>query len=296
MEMNSQQLNPIIGKMRYNEVSAILPDIAFPYAIVKGEVLSLYAYGDVGQRTSSDVDILVSRNHLEEMDQVLTQHGFSTTTRNRREAVMALAFSHQVKPYVTRRAFLSIDLDINFDIFWGEYTGPRVDMDDFISDAEPVEIYGVTVMTLPMDKTFVQLVLHHYKEMNSLYLLAEHNYIRRNLFQDLYFLVKRNPKTCSPAAVKEQCEKCGARPYAFYMVYYSSLVFPDAMWQPYIEILRSEEGEALLDWYGLSEQERKRWRVDFSARLDAPSVLEYIQQDLTKQDLEKIRRNREVFG
>ena len=158
MEMNSQQLNPIIGKMRYNEVSAILPDIAFPYAIVKGEVLSLYAYGDVGQRTSSDVDILVSRNHLEEMDQVLTQHGFSTTTRNRREAVMALAFSHQVKPYVKRRAFLSIDLDINFDIFWGEYTGPRVDMDDFISDAEPVEIYGVTVMTLPMDKTSCTII------------------------------------------------------------------------------------------------------------------------------------------
>ena len=61
MEMDSQQLNPIIGKMRYNELSAILPDIAFPYAIVKGEVLSLYAYGDVGQRVSSDVDILVSQ-------------------------------------------------------------------------------------------------------------------------------------------------------------------------------------------------------------------------------------------
>ena len=296
MEMDPLQLNPIIGKMRYNELSAILPDVAFPYAVVKGEVLSLYAYGAVGQRTSSDVDILVSRSHLEEMDRVLIQHGFSTTTKNRREAVMALAFSHQVKPYVKRRAFLSIDLDINFDIFWGEYTGARVDMDDFLSDAQPVEIYGVKVMTLPMGKTFVQLVLHHYKEMNSLYLLAEHNYIRRSLFQDLYFLVKRNPQTCSPEAVMAQCEACGAMPYAYYMVYYSSLVFPDAVWQPYIEILRNEEGEALLDSYGLSEQERKRWRVDFSVRLDAPSVLEYIQQDLTQQDWDKIQRNREVFG
>ena len=296
MEMDSQQLNPIIGKMRYNELREIVPDIAFPYAVVKGEVMSLYAYGSAGQRVSSDVDILISRDHLEEMGLILARHGFTSTAKNRREAVMALAFSHQIKPYTKRRAFLSVDLDINFDIFWGEYAGTRVDMDTFLCDVKPVEIYSVTVMTLPLDKTFVQLILHHYKEMNSLYLLAEHNYIRTNLFQDVYYLLKQNPEGCSPVAVSACCHRYGATPYAYYMVYYASLVFPDAMWAPYLEALHSAEGEALLDKYGLCEAEAKTWRIGFGKRLDAPSVLEYMRPDLTEADLAKIRQNRDVFG
>ncbi|MFQ9800103.1 MAG: hypothetical protein ACLR23_15470 [Clostridia bacterium] len=85
---------------------------------------------------------------------------------------------------------------IHVGIFWGSTAGsPRVDMDDVtISDAEPVEIYGVTVMTLPMDKTFVQLVLHHYKDGGQLQLLAEHNYIRRNLFHRSIFSREKKSK------------------------------------------------------------------------------------------------------
>lgn len=88
--------------------------------------------------------------------------------------------------------FIVSIVDINYDSFFGEYTGKRVDIDNFLSDTIEMEIYGVKVKTLSPLKAMVQLILHHYyKEMNSIYHLASHDNINYNMLKDVYYLCEK---------------------------------------------------------------------------------------------------------
>lgn len=58
-----------------------------------------------------------------------------------------------------------------------------------------MEIYGVKVKTLPPIKAMIQLILHHYKDMNSLFLLATRKSIKYDILKDVYYLLKNNLDT-----------------------------------------------------------------------------------------------------
>ena len=49
-------------------------------------------------------------------------------------------------------------------------------------------------------------------------------------------------------------------------------------------------------YYGLAEKERKPWKVDFQTRLETDNLYELIKDDLTEEDIEKLERNRRIFG
>ena len=68
-----------------------------------------------------------------------------------------------------------------------------------------MNIFGFKAKVLDPMKALVALVLHHYKELNSLHQLsrAEHPY-KEKLFNDIYFLIINN--TCiSPHNFFEIC-------------------------------------------------------------------------------------------
>ena len=52
------------------------------YVIIKGEPLSMLAYGYFGCRTSHDIDILIDRKNVSILDQILNKHGFYQLNRN----------------------------------------------------------------------------------------------------------------------------------------------------------------------------------------------------------------------
>ena len=53
----------------------------FSYAVIKGEALSVQAFGAPGRRSSADIDLLVDKSQLKKLEQVLTEHGFTTEPR-----------------------------------------------------------------------------------------------------------------------------------------------------------------------------------------------------------------------
>lgn len=141
-----------------------------PYAVIKGEPLSLLAYGKTAMRHVGDIDILISRDNMGNLLKCLDMDGFEPSKVTREEQISAILCSHQILPFTKRLpGYGDVTVDINFDIFWGEYEGKRVDINSFLSDALYKEIYGVAIKTLPPLKNMVQLVLHHYKDMNSIF-------------------------------------------------------------------------------------------------------------------------------
>lgn len=268
----------------------------FPYAVVKGEALSIEAYNKLDQRHIGDIDILLPRNKLSSIENILINADFTTTAKTRSDRIIMLSNSHQVAPWIKLFPPIgNIEIDINFDLFWGEYTGKRIDVDVFLSDTLEMDIYGVKVKTLPPLKAMIQLVLHHYKDLNSIFLIATRQTIKQNMFKDVYYLLKNNLDTITLDKLYATSSEYGIIPYVFYVLYYTGQVFDDEILKLYIEAFRTSEGEALLNCYGLCAKEQKEWKYDFKTRLESDNLYELIKDDLTEKDREKIALNKRVF-
>lgn len=83
MEKNELDRNSVIGKIRFSEFSMIRKDLeVIPYAIIKGEALSVLVYGKEARRISNDIDILVSRDNISIFEDILKKHGYQTKQSN----------------------------------------------------------------------------------------------------------------------------------------------------------------------------------------------------------------------
>ena len=286
---------------RYIQLKKILSDVTIPYAVIKGEPLSLFCYNEKSVRNSQDIDILIDRQHVLYFERLLQENDFKMLINqnefiNRESRILCISQSHQIPPYVKETPNQQIEIDLNFDIFWGEYTGKRIDIAEFLADTIVQDIYGCKVKTLPSLKAMVQLILHHYKEMNSIYHLSGHNSINYAMFRDLYYLWKNNQESISLDKLYQISAEYEIAPYVFYILYFTNEIFHDTELEEYVEAFRTSEGAALLDYYGLAEKERKSWKVNFRTRLESNNIYELIKDDLTQEDLEKLERNRRIFG
>ena len=299
-EITSNPQFVFINKQRYNGLVNDIKEMlqVTPYAFIKGECLSILAYGKAGVRMFSDIDILLPRQSLCSFESVLIAKGYKTDfsqLESRKKRVLCCSASHQLMPYRKTIKMLDLEIDLNFDIFWGEYTGKRIDMTSFLYDTIDIEIYGIVVKTLPPFKAMVQLILHHYKDMNSIFLLATHKSIKYDMFKDVYFLLKNNLDTITINKLYSISAEYEIIPYVYYVLYYTWKVFDDEILKRYVDVFRTSEGEALLNCYGLCSKERKEWKYNFKTRLESDNIYNLIKDDLTEKDKEKIAINKSIF-
>lgn len=290
---------------RYQAVRGVLNDIektSIPYALVKGAVLSTVAYGNPYARHSGDIDLLIRRSDIDEVKQLLLNQGFvqGRVTANgvqpfsRRELLFQTALSHQAAPFVKDTGHPlcpCVNVDVNMDILWGE-SGRQSDMDFVLAHMETVDICGITVQKLSREMEFIALCLHHYKDMNSLYLLAQGS-LKLSLFCDIYFYIKR----CRPdiSKMKALCGRLDVLDYVYYCVYYTGQVFDDPMLSSYQTALEIETSESILPTFGLAEDERHEWDISFSHRIFDCDISDYFHKKLSRKAWEKIHLNAEYM-
>ena len=290
--------NKLRGTVMYHSIKEIFNKINhIPYAIVKGEPLSMMAYGMPGCRNSRDIDILVHRENLYLIEGLLTHAGYFASANNyniRGNRLVYLCVSHQLPQY--HNATKSVFVDLNFDVFWGEYDGKRIDINDFLSDTIEMNIHGVKVKTLSPIKMLLHLILHHYRDMNSIFLLATRNSINKNMFKDVFNLLMNNMDVISIKDLLSISEKYDIVPYAYYVLYYTNKVYCDRILEKYVQAFRTKDGEKLLNCYGLCTEERKIWKYDFETRLESEDLYSLIEADLNDKDHQKISINKGLFG
>lgn len=284
------------SKLRYIECTELFKRLEkIKYAVVKGEPLSLAAYGEVGRRPSNDIDILVPKTEIKKVEEILIECGFESSKKQTREnRVFCLTQSHQIMPYVKHTPIINAIVDVNFDVFWGEYKGMPINMEAFLSDTINVNIYNNSVKTLKPEKLFIQLCLHHYKELNSIFLLFDHNFYRNSSFLDVYLLIKKNFSFNNVEDICSYCQKLEIAPYVYFVVYYTNRLFENEVLKALVERLKCQEGVDLLEHFGL-DGERRKWHIDFETRMSMGSLHEYLAKILTKNDLKKIYINQKYF-
>lgn len=283
-------------------VFAQLQQFSIPYAVMKGAVLSLTAYGSTFYRSSGDIDLLINRKHVNKLKNILLENGFvqgkitdhGIVPYSRAEIVFQASLSHQTAPFVKETGnplVPYINIDINLDLFWRE-SKRNIDMEFVLSQIENVEIGGVQTNKLCREMEFVALCLHHYKDMNSLYLLTRFG-LRLDEFCDLYFYLKQN--NLNVTKLLSISEELDVKEYIYYCVFYTNQIFCDSALQCYLERLYTPEGEKILNHFGLCSDEYTQWNLSFEERLLSEHLPEYLTSILEKEKIKKIQVNREMM-
>jgi hypothetical protein len=285
------------NELFYSKLKPVFNDLhQIPYAVIKGEVLSVMAYGDIGFRDSGDIDILVSRNNINEISEILNKYGFrnmlydadgSLREMTRKEKIMFMN-SHQVAPfYSTKDIGTDMSIDVNVDLFWGEYTSERISVDSFLGETQFMDIHGCKVKTLSILHSFIEVCLHHYKEMNSIYSFYMKNPFSTYMYQDLYCFYKRHFENNSDSLVQFVLEH-NLQEIFYFLFYYTNKVFQDPSLNKIIEVFEVPSAIENIKYYGLAENERKQWQQPFEERLDHADLFSLIKSDLNEADLKKI--------
>lgn len=272
------------------------------YAVVKGAVLSKMIYGDCFLRRSGDIDILISRENIEKVKRFLGDDGFvqgrmtldGVVPYSRQELLFQSLMSHQIAPFVkccTSNVHKHAKIDINLDIMWGE-NERKTDMQYVLGFTEMVNICDTKIRKFTNEMEFIALCLHHYKDMNSIYLLSESR-LRLKLFYEIYLYIKKCKLNLD--ILLKLGEKLSVTKYLYYCLYYVDTIFADAEVKRYKEFLYTAEAENIIDYMGLSENERIKWDIGFIDRLLMPDMEQYLRKVLPHEYLQKIEVNRRLM-
>ena len=295
--MNKEKSKNIyaFSHIRYRELNEIFHNISFPYAVIKGEPLSFYMYGEFGRRNSADIDILISRKNLKNMEELLAENNFSTKKLNRHDQIMSRCFSHSSLPYKKRIVIGTLEIDLNYDLFWGEYTGERINIDEFLEDTVQMEIWECKIQTLSLIKTFIQLSLHHYREINQIFLIYKNGFINFDKLKDINTLLQNNIQKLPADSLLSICENYKIVPYVYYILYYTYMVTHNEILTNYIDTFDTYEGRKLINCYGLNSKERKEWKIDIYERMKSHDLSRIIETDLTEKDFQKMNDIRRII-
>ncbi|WP_270564236.1 nucleotidyltransferase family protein [Clostridium beijerinckii] len=299
------RFNKISTSERYKACQPILEELEklyIPYAIIKGAVLSKVAYGDIKIRKSGDIDLLLQRKDVDIVKKIMLKNGFvqGRVTDNglapfsRQELIFQSSLSHQMAPFIKKSNNMLhpyIHVDVNFDILWGE-SKQKADMEFILSKTENMQIYGVVIKKLTPAMEFIALCLHHYKHINSIYLLANGD-LKLSMFCDIFFYIKNNNILCDELI--EICSKLNVTEYIYYCIFYTNEIFKDECLADYLSIMQNDKSKYILNTFGLNEQERKLWSVSFEERLFCDGFNEYFMSLLDSRDREKIHLNVSMF-
>lgn len=284
------------------EIFHFLENERIPYAVVKGAVLSQRIYGDETSRLSGDVDILLPRKYADAVKDSFVQNGFQQgritggeiVPYTRQEKVFQATQSHQLAPFVcfTGNSLCPfVNYDLNVELFWGE-SSRHTDMEWFLCDTVPMTVGNVEVQTLTVEKEFAALCLHHYKDWNSVYLIAERGVPLSHFFDIYGYLLTQRPDAQKLRAV---CDRLGATKYVYFCVQYVDELFGQPCTAEYLDTLKTPDGEELINKYGLHESEQRTWNVSLAERIFEDAFPARFAQLLTERDREIIRLNRAMM-
>ena len=282
-----------------------LEQAGIPYAVVKGPVLSVMAYGGEGRRLSGDLDLLAAPGDVRAVGAALREEGFcqghwgedgQPVPCTREEDIFHTSYTHQTVPFLKRTAsrfFPAVNVDVNTDLFWGEHPTP-CDMEAVLSHREEAVIGGVRLAKLQPAMEFIALCLHHYKDSHSLFMIAEGK-MKLSLFCDLYAYPLRQREHLPPERVLAFARRLGAAPYVAWCLEATRLLFQDARLEPLAAAFREAADPDAADRIGLEPGEYKTWPLTLPERLLGADRTAVFQGILNEKDRRKIAVNRRMM-
>lgn len=298
------QKNKVLNFNRINSCAKIfqtLEDLKIPYAVIKGAYLDKIAYKNIGLRFSYDIDFLIEKRNYKRLHKLMLECGFiagewnvkeKKIDKTSRESVLYnFIYTHQAAPYVKIEKHdgydQDISVDLNFSISWGEDEQGLSLTSQLLEDTQIVEYENIKYRVLNLEAFLIQICMHSYRDMNTLFLIKIGKFKLR-LLCDVFYYVFFNADKLNADKFINICKQHNYEKYIYYVLYYTTEVFDNFPWIDYVMKCIKPEDESFLNTYGISADEIKQWPIGFRDRVMSCNLFDTIRSSLTEEDIKKI--------
>lgn len=161
------------------EICNALNNNKIQYVLLKGIILSNFAYEDIGERIFNDIDILINSDQISEAVKVLDEIGYiqgkydhatkNIVPSNRRELVTMPLISHQIQPLIKKvdsefLNYIKVDIQFSLDLMTNNKTDELVE--SFIKNRKKVELREGLLFRPEWEDMLIFCCIHFYKEAN----------------------------------------------------------------------------------------------------------------------------------
>jgi len=300
-----EKVNLLKQKALYKELGGLFHELnqrTIPYVHIKGITLAIAAYWKPGYRSFNDIDLLIDKRDRKVLTEILQQHGFNqeklTVDHNmvsysNLDKMYYIVNTHQLAPFIKKTSnplcpYISIDL--NFSLLWGEEKNRKIDITSFIEDRVPFTFYGSEFYILNPEKNLLQICLHAYKDLNSIFIMSVKNPYTIKTFHEIYLFIKNTVIDWNSfiLLVKQN----GLANFIYTIFYYLSELFEDRDIVCIAARIKPEDSETI-HTFGLTEEEKYFWNIDIKDRLCCENLSDKVQSQLTEKHRKKLLHNHE---
>lgn len=181
-----------------NTLSAMLKNVSFPYAVLKGGYLA--SQYPKGLRTSNDVDFLVGQTHITDLADLLKANGFQQgelkndtfVAASRAEILKSRMNRGETIPFVKKIDLPELEyceIDINFSLDYKAKQNKEL-VSALLRNAEPrIHTENGTLRTLSNTDFIIHLCVHLFKEATVINWVNMGRDLSLYKFMDLYMLL-----------------------------------------------------------------------------------------------------------
>lgn len=245
----SQRIRVELQKEYIEIISAALVEANIEHVFLKGSVLSSTIY-PVGTRAFNDIDILVSKNSIQGVKNVLYELGFLQGKYNYKSGTVdefnkdalnqSLNTRGELAPFVKivdEIAIKTIDVDVNFSLDW-----KPVDHDEavahFLNQRILVPINkNHSIYSLKEEHLFIHLCCHFYKDSALTDLVKKRKVLDLYKFVDIYTFIQTYFGKINPEKIFRDSVKYGFDIPVYFTLSCIIEVFPDILATNNVEIL-----------------------------------------------------------
>ena len=272
-----------------------------PYAVIKGAYLEKVAYMNKGVRASNDLDLLIRKCDYKKVSEILVSEGFACMSldwktnkyvglTDRARLLYNHIYSHQscsFFKYLSEEVYTKVD--INFSITWGEDPHGTLMSEELLSGYVRKVNYRDIIFNAFEPVAFLfQVCLHSYRDMNSILLLKREKYKLARLC-DVYYYVINKEESIDKSNFIELVNRYSYEKPIYYILYYVSEFFGENLWIDTVLDSIEPKDKLFINQFGLSEDEKKVWPIDFKERILSEHLYDRIESLIDEDDLQKMR-------
>jgi Uncharacterised nucleotidyltransferase len=209
------------------------------YVLMKGAVLSLGVYNDLGSRDFADNDILIHRHDISKVTELLKQKGYIqgnenkknglVESANRREVMLRPMVSHEIYPFAKSiEDGLFIDthyLDIHFsvDLLTTNKTDDKVQQ--MLEDSITIPFSDINMPSFNWEDMLIFLCQHLYKEATSKLEILMYRDLGLYKLCDIQYLINNKKDIIDWNVFLEKAVEGGFREGVYYSLYLANQVY-----------------------------------------------------------------------